>query len=510
MKSSHSQTLIAVLVGSTLLVVGAGGGYWWSQHAMHAEMVMPSQTSDTADAAMPAEGKGKVLYWYDPMYPQQHFDKPGKSPFMDMQLVPKHAGAGDDASAGIKIDAVVTQNLGMRLAPVTRIARTTHIAASGIVGFNERDVAIVQSRAAGFVARVAALAPGDVVKRGQTLLEVEIPEWLAAQHEFLALKSSGDPALLAAGRDRLRSLGMSEAMIREVEAGRQARTQFTVVAPLGGVIQSLDVRNGMTLSAGQALVRINGLATVWLEVAVPEVQAAQVRVGSKATAQVAGMSEPISGTVTSIVPELSGASRSLRVRVELPNTQGQLFPGQSAQVELSGDHGVTDERVLAVPSEAVIRTGKRAVVMVAEAGGHYAPMEVTLGGEIGNQTVILSGLDEGQQVVASGQFLIDSEASLQGIVARVASKSNAVTAAALHEAEARIVDIDLGAKEVTLAHGPFKTLSMPGMTMPFPLGNVDLIKGYKVGDRVRVGVRESDDGLIVERIEKLEGERVAQ
>lgn len=487
MKRVNKQTLIAVAVGAALLVLGAGAGWWWSQRSM--------ASMDMGEAAQ-ADSQGKVLYWYDPMYPQQKFDKPGKSPFMDMELVPKYAD-GDGDSAGVKIDPTIAQNLGMRLAAVTRISMASQIDATGIIGFNERDVAIVQSRATGFVERVAPLAPGDVVKAGQALLEVQVPEWLSAQHEFVALKSAGDPGLLAAARDRLRSVGMSEGMIREVESAGQAKARFTVTAPISGVIQSLDVRNGMTLMSGQALVRINGLSTVWLEVAVPEALAAQVQPGAKATATLAGSDVPVAGKVIAIVPVLNDASRSLRVRVELPNAKGLLRPGQSAQVSLGN---ASQEHALTVPTEAVIRTGKRSLVMVATDGGRYEPVEVVLGGDIGDRTVIKSGLSEGQQVVASGQFLIDSEASLKGITAKA---STMPAMAPLHEADARIVDLD--EKEVTLAHGPFKTLSMPGMTMPFPLANSELAKGFKAGDRVRVGVRDTDDGLIVERMQALEG-----
>lgn len=481
------QTLISLAVGAALLVIGASGGWWWSHRSM----------ASMDEGAAQAEGQGKVLYWYDPMYPQQKFDQPGKSPFMDMDLVPKYAD-GNGESAGIKIDPTITQSLGMRLTPVTSISLTSQIDATGVIGFNERDVAIVQSRAAGFVERVASLAPGDVVKAGQALVEVQVPEWLSAQHEFLALKSAGDPALLAVARDRLRSVGMSDGMIREVESAGQPKARFTVSAPIGGVIQNLDVRNGMTLTAGQPLVRINGLSTVWLEVAVPEPLAAQVQPGAKATAMVAGNDTPVTGKVAAIVPVLNDASRSLRVRVELPNAKGQLRPGQSAQVALGN---VSKENALSVPTEAVIRTGKRSLVMVATEGGRYEPVEVVLGGDVGDRTVIKSGLAEGQQVVASGQFLIDSEASLKGITAKAASATPA--AAPLHEADARIVDFS--DKEIILAHGPFKTLSMPGMTMPFALANPELVKGFKEGERVHVGVRETDDGLVVERMQKLEG-----
>ena len=483
---NFDKTLAAA--AALLVVVGAGFGYGVARWRTAAAPPAP---------AAAAAGQRQVLYWYDPMVPQQKFDKPGKSPFMDMELVPKYAD-GDGESASVKIDPAVTQNLGMRLAPVSKISLASQIDATGVIGLNERDVAIVQARAGGFVERVAALAPGDVVKAGQALVEVQVPDWLSAQHEFLALKASGDPALLSAARDRLRSQGMSEGMIRDVEAAGQPRARFTVTAPIGGVIQSLDVRNGMTLIPGQPLVRINGLSTVWLEVAVPEALAAQVQPGAKATAVVAGNGEPISGKVAAIVPVLSDASRSLRVRVELPNKRGQLHPGMSAQVSLGN---ASKESALAIPTEAVIRTGKRNIVMLAMEGGKYAPVEVTLGSEVGNQTVITSGLSEGQQVVASGQFLIDSEASLKGITAQTPMAQPA--AAPLHEAEGRIVNLD--DKEITLAHGPFKTLSMPGMTMPFPLANSDVAKGLKAGDRVRVGVRETDDGLVVERLQKLEG-----
>ncbi len=489
MKRMNNQTLIVIAVGGALLAVGATGGWWWSQRSM----VSP----DMGRASAQADGQGKVLYWYDPMYPQQKFDKPGKSPFMDMALVPKYAD-GDGESAGVRIDPAITQNLGMRLAPVTKISLSSQVDASGVIGFNERDVAMVQSRAAGFVERVAPLAPGDVVRAGQALVDVQVPDWLSAQHEFLALKSAADPALLAAARDRLRSIGMGEDMIRAVESAGQAKARFTIAAPIGGVIQSLDVRNGMTLVAGQPLVRINGLSTVWLEVAVPESLATQVRPGAKVTALVAGGDAPTTGKVAAIVPVLNDTSRSLRVRVELPNPKRRLHPGQSAQVSLGN---ASQERALAVPTEAVMRTGKRALVMVAMEGARYMPVEVVLGAEVGDRTVIRSGLSEGQQVVVSGQFLIDSEASLQGITAKAAA---AVPAAApLHEADARIVGFS--DKEIILAHGPFKTLSMPGMTMPFALARPELVKGFKKGDRVRVGVREADDGLVVERMQKLEG-----
>ncbi|MCY1533289.1 membrane fusion protein cluster 2 protein [compost metagenome] len=160
--------------------------------------------------------------------------------------------------------------------------------------------------------------------------------------------------------------------------------------------------------------------------------------------------------------------------------------------------------MLWLPSEAIIRTGRRALVMLAEDGGRYRPVEVRLGPESAGQTVVTQGLREGQQVVASGQFLLDSEASLKGLTAPTADQPTTTAAPVLHEAEAQVMAIDNAG--VTLAHGPFKTLGMPGMTMTFPLADPALTVGIKTGDKVRVAVRQSDAGLVVERLEKQGGQ----
>lgn len=490
--NNRKQTLGFILAAAVLLAFGAGGGVWWAKRGAM------SDTMD-ASAADPAMSKDNVLYWYDPMFPQQRFDKPGKSPFMDMQLVPKLAN--ESGEAGVAIDATVLQNLGARLTPVTRIPLSNEIEVTGLVGYNERDIAIVQNRVNAFVERTWPLAPGDMVRAGQPMVEFLVPEWAAGQYELLAVRSSGNAELLAAARDRLRLMGMPESLISAVEKSGKPRTRYTLSAPIGGLLESLDVRPGMTVMAGQTLAKINGLNSVWLEAALPQSMAAVARVGGTAEAIIDGFpGAPITGRITAILPMLNDATRSLRVRVELPNRDGRLRPGLSAQVRL---RHTEDGTALSVPTEAIIRTGRRSVVMLAGDKGRFIPVEVTIGREVHERTVILAGLEEGQQVVASGQFLIDSEANLSGVMARSAEKGMEMAAPALHEADATIKEI--GKDNVTLAHGPFKTLSMPGMTMGFPLAKPDMAQGFKVGDKVRVGVRQSDDGLIVEWIEKIGG-----
>ncbi|BBP04356.1 hypothetical protein TPL01_28780 [Sulfuriferula plumbiphila] len=497
MNAKHLKLAALMLA---FLAAGTAAGYWWANHA---------QTGPgTATTAVPQAPAGrKVLYWYDPMVPQQHFDKPGKSPFMDMALVPKYADEGGDA-ASVKIDPRVMQNLGMRTASVTRGSLTPTLEATGVLAFNERDVSIVQARAAGFVERVFARAPGDRVTAGSPLVDLLVPEWSGAQQEFLALKKSGETALIDAARQRMQLLGMPSRLIRQVERSGVPHPVVTVSFPMGGVIRELDVRAGMTVTSGQTLAKVNGLGTVWLDVAVPEALAQQIRIGQSAQARLPALpGEVIQGRVTDILPEANLDTRTLKVRVELPNRHGRLRPGLTAQVRLAESNG---QSVLLVPTEAVIRTGKGAMVMVAESGGHYRPVEVQTGAEAGDKTALLSGLSEGQKVVTSGQFLIDSDASLQGIFAAADAPNTsadpgtkpapAKAPEALHEAEGRIVGIGKG--EVTIAHGPFRTLGMPGMTMRFPLARAQLVQGLKVGDKVRVGVRETDSGLMVERLEK--------
>ncbi len=477
------------------LALGAAGGYWFAQRPMTAMTATRAETESTPQV------EGKVLYWYDPMYPQQKFDKPGKSPFMDMELVPQYAVATADGAA-ISIDPSLTQNLGLRLATVSRGSLANSLEVVGVLAFNEREVAVVQTRAAGFVERVYARAPGDVLQAGAPLVDLLIPDWAAAQEEFLALKHSGDAELLAAARQRLRLLGMSKALIHQVERSGKSQAILTLASPISGVVQELNVRTGMTVAERATLARINGLSSVWLSLAVPESEAGSIARGQSVEARLPAFpGEALTGTVDAILPETNPDSRTLRVRVELPNPDARLRPGMSAQVRLNRS---TSQDVLWLPSEAVIRTGRRALVMIAEDGGRYRPVEVHLGPESAGRTVVTQGLAEGQQVVASGQFLLDSEASLKGLAAAEIEAPRTEAPISLHEAEGQVVAIDNAG--VTLAHGPFKTLGMPGMTMTFPLADPALMVGIKTGDKVRVAVRQTDEGLLVERLEKLGGQ----
>ncbi|MDE2372458.1 MAG: efflux RND transporter periplasmic adaptor subunit [Burkholderiales bacterium] len=385
-----------------------------SAHATHAASAAPAAPAGPASAGSAAERR--VLYWYDPMSPAAKFDHPGKSPFMDMDLVPRYAedGAGE-GGAGLAVSTAARQALGLRLADVDERAIGQTVHAVGTLQLNEREVAIVQARSAGFVERVPRIAPGDVIAAGALLAEVMNPDWLGAEQEYLAVKATGDAALTAAARTRLQLLGIPETTIAAVErSGHVAATQ-RVISPIAGVVTELAVRNGMTLAPGMTLARINGLGTLWLEAAVPDAQAAAVRPGMPVQARFAAWpGEAVAGRVAAILPEAQRDSRTLRLRIELPNPHQRLQAGLYCEVTLQGPQ----LQALTVPSEAVIRTGRRALVYLALPQGRYEPVEVEVGDEIGDRIVVRSGLAAGQRVVASGQFLLDSEASLRGIVAR--------------------------------------------------------------------------------------------
>jgi Cu(I)/Ag(I) efflux system membrane fusion protein len=427
MAITPKRLLTAALLLAAGIALGWWGAAWRSQGA--AAPAAPAAAATAAPGAMasaPAAGR-KVLYWYDPMMPTQKFDQPGKSPFMDMQLVPRYAdeaeaGAAADSGPALAVSTQARQALGLRLARVERGPVGATVEAVGTVQLNERDVSIVQARTAGFVERVYARAPGDVVAAGAPLVDLLNPEWLGAQQEYLAVKATGDAALAQAARQRLTLLGMSAATLAQVDRSGAPVALQTVTAPAGGVITELAVRSGMSVAPGMTLARINGLGTVWLEAALPEAQAATLRPGQAVSARFPALpGEVIAGRVAAILPEANRETRTLRLRIELPNPGLRLKAGLFAQVSLQGAR----HEALTLPAEAVIRTGRRALVYLAEGEGRFRPVEVEIGEQVGERIVIRSGLAEGQQVVSSGQFLIDSEASLQGVLARTAAPAAA-------------------------------------------------------------------------------------
>jgi Cu(I)/Ag(I) efflux system membrane fusion protein len=366
----------------------------------------------------PANGK-KILYYHDPMVPANRFDKPAKSPFMDMMMSPVYADGDGDGSKVI-VSPRTQQNLGVRTATVVQGTLSPQLAAAGSIAWNERDQVIVQSRATGYVERLHVRATLDRVAQGQPLAELYVPEWIAAQEEFLSVRrmQGSDLAPLVDGaRQRMRQVGMSEAQIAAVDSSGRTQPRFTLVAPIAGVVTELVAREGMTVMSGATLFRINGSATVWAHAEVPESQAALLRPGAKVQARSpAAPGTTFDGRVQALLPEVNATTRTLKARVELSNPGGRLVPGIFVQMLFMD---MRASKVLLIPTEAVIQTGRRTVVMLAEDDGRFRPVDIEIGIESAGQTEVKRGLQAGQRVVVSSQFLIDSEASLRGVEARL-------------------------------------------------------------------------------------------
>jgi membrane fusion protein, copper/silver efflux system len=371
-------------------------------------------------------GDAAPAYWYDPMAPQKRFDKPGKSPFMDMPLVakcratadppasaPDHTSSSADVpSDGIAIDPRVVQNLGVRLGVVERGSFARSVDTVGVVAVDEHRIEAIEVRQPGWVEELSVRAVGDPVRRGQRLAGIYSPDLLATQQELLIARNSGDSQLIEAARRRLVLFGLSASQIAHIEKTGQAERRVDYYAPFDGYVMELGVRQGAAVAPGTVLFQLAALDSVWINSEVPETQAAWIKTGDAAAAEVPALpGDHFAGRIDYLYPELMPTTRTLKVRVVAKNLEGRLRPGMFATVHLRGS---TPDQMLTVPTEAVIKTGTRSVVIVADDGSHFRPALVRVGAEHGGRSEILEGLAAGQKVVASGQFLIDSEASLRG------------------------------------------------------------------------------------------------
>jgi Cu(I)/Ag(I) efflux system membrane fusion protein len=491
----NSLTAKQGLLAATVLVLLAGaGGYWLANWR------------GEADSSSAAAGP-KVLYWHDPMVPSVKFDKPGKSPFMDMQLVPVYADEGG-ASSGVKIASNVTQNLGIRTGKVEKAVLNRTVTAVGSVAFDERLLAVVPARVEGYATRLFVRSPLEHVLRGQPLVEIQAPAWLEAQQEFLALldaQSATAQGLREAARERLRVLGVPDATIKRIESERRTHATTTITSPIDGIVSELGIREGGAFMAGAPLLRVNGLSTVWVNARIPEAHVSLVRPGSTVSATaVAWPGASFEGRVLALLPEVDALTRTLTARVELKNADGRLAPGMFVSLAFSTPDR---EPQLVVPTEAVIATGERSVVIVVSKDGSFGAVDVTTGSEMEGRTEILKGLAEGQSIVVSGQFLIDSEASLKSGLSRLdaagdkpmdSTKPDA--AVSTHTAEGTITKLE--ADSITLDHGPVPSLDWPPMVMGFKKPVSGMPADLKLGDRVTFSFKQGEGGYQIETIAK--------
>lgn len=494
-----------------LALVGAGlaySGYWAGTHqsapqSMTSGMAAPATAGDKIDP----KTNRKVLYWHDPMVPAQKFDKPGKSPFMDMQLVPVYA---DEAGAegGVKVSPTFQQNLGVRFATVRRAETHESFDLVGTTQFDESISEVVQSRVTGYVDRLYARAPMQRIKRGEPIASLFVPDWIGPQEEYLALKRSGNDTLAAAARQRMQALSIPAGLIAQAERTGQAQNHLTLTSPVNGVITELAIREGAMVPVGMTIAKVAGLNKVWLVAEVPEALASSARAGMTVEATASGdANRKYTGKVREILPGVNTTTRTVQARLELDNKDGSLTPGMLMRVRIGAEKPVSR---LLVPTEAVITTGKRSVVLLAGEKNSMQPVTVTAGRDTGDDTEILSGLSEGQKVVASGQFLIDSEASLKAVLPKFEDAAQAPmqaqkgpsatepTSTSMSPVYHGVGKVEkLSPESITFSHKPIPALQWPAMTMGFGKPRPDAYADIKVGQDVEFSFKEGKDGAYV-------------
>ncbi|HCJ6372139.1 efflux RND transporter periplasmic adaptor subunit [Citrobacter sp. RHBSTW-00671] len=391
-------------------------------------------SADTGAAQKKEERK--VLFWYDPMYPNTRFDKPGKSPFMDMDLIPKYADeeTASTSAPGVRIDPTQTQNLGLKTEPVRRGPLQYAQTFPANVSYNEYQFVIVQARSAGFIEKVYPLTVGDKIKQGSPLIDLTIPDWVEAQSEYLLLRETGGSATQVEGiLERLRLAGMPEADIQRLKATRKIQTRFTLKAPIDGVITAFDLRTGMNISKDNVVAKIQGMDPVWVSASVPESIAWLIKDASQFTITVpAWPGKSFTISKWSILPSVDATTRTLQLRLQVDNPDEALKPGMNAYLQLK----TQSEPMLLIPSKALIDTGTEQRVITVDNEGRFVPKQVAVFHESQGLTAIRSGLSEGENVVSSGLFLIDSEANISGALDRMRAQTNGTHAVPAMPAQA--------------------------------------------------------------------------
>lgn len=409
----------------TLAIVAAMGAAWLFRDSLEnisiRKMAAPPQTVVREENAGEKKNR-KILYWTDTMIPGYRAEGPGKSPMgMDMTPVYEDEGSGGE----VKINAATEQSIGVRTAPVEARKLSYAVRAAGMVAYDETRVANIQSKTAGWIERLYVNATGQRVKKGDYLLEIYSPDLVATEEEFLLAARNRDatrnsPAkevaargeeMYEAAKKRLEYLDVPEHQIHDMEMKKKVFKTLHIHSPFDGVVVQKMVTEGMQVSPGMTLYTVADLSKVWALAEVYEYELQGVRQGAhvKMTLE-AYPGKTFTGMVTYIYPFLEKETRTVKVRIEFENPRGELKPDMYARMEISTGAA---RKGLAVPKEAVIRGGKRDMVIIALGGGSYAPREVTLGIEAEGYHEILNGLKEGETVVTSAQFLIDSESSLK-------------------------------------------------------------------------------------------------
>ena len=492
-----------------ILIIGVGLG--WIANMFLSPMLGSGHTG-MEQAAEPAEKK--PLYWVAPMDKNYRRDGPGKSP-MGMDLVPVYEEdlAGGDENA-VRITPAVMNNLGVKTAEVVEAPLVKHIETVGKVDFDESRIRHIYSRVEGWIERLNVAATGDPVRAGQVLYELYSPALVSAQEEYLAAIKSGNRALINASARRLEALGLNEVQIKSLAKANRVEQRVKVTAAADGIVEALNVRQGMFIKPATEVMSIATLESVWVKADVYESSAHQVFQGQSAEVSLWGLPDKRwSGMVNYIEPVVNEKSRTLPLRIRVVNDEQQLKPNMLARIDLEAP---SSSPQLLVPRSAVIYGARHARVVKALGDGKFQSVLVELGdqGVVDGKPVVAvrSGLQRGDKVVTSAQFLIDSESNIEAELARMdAGSMGSMDHGSMdHGANGQVVHA-MGVVDqvmpalgmVKLTHDPIPALDWPKMTMDFPLAEGLSINDFTPGETVQFMLWVGDN--FEYRIESLMG-----
>ncbi|MBL4941286.1 MAG: efflux RND transporter periplasmic adaptor subunit [Colwellia sp.] len=487
MSSTMKHTLLGAVIGSVLTF----GIY---------NVLMPTGGESGSNTA---SAEKKPLYWVAPMDANYTRDKPGKSP-MGMDLIPYYGndGSGPDEGKGtIRISPDVVNNLGVRTVTAQYKALHTQIDTVGYVAYDEDRLVHIHPRVEGWIEKLYVKAIGDPVEKGQALYDIYSPQLVNAQEELLLALDRKNKRLITAAEDRLMALQIPTSAIKRLKKTRKVSQNITFYAPQKGVVENLKIREGFFVKPGATILSIGDLSEVWVEAEVFERQAAQVQVGTPLTMILDYLPGQIyQGKIDYVYPTLDAKTRTVKVRIRFNNANGEFKPNMFAQISI---HTSADKSALLIPKEALIRTGNQDRVVLALGEGSFKSVEVKVGRFDSESVEILSGISEGEMVVSSAQFLLDSESSKTSDFKRMNHDDGVDEAAPTSVwVQANIISMMAGHKMLTLEHEAISAWGWPIMTMDF-IANQDVdFSNLSEGLTVQVQIQKTDTGdYVVSAIE---------
>ena len=457
----------------------------------------------------------RILYWVAPMDPNFRSDSPGRSP-MGMELIPVYEGEeGSDDGNYVEINPAVINNIGVRTARVHRQSFSQTVNAVGYVRLVDDLTSVVDVRSEGWIENLPVAAIGDQVEAGSLLFSIYAPDIATAQSEYLQAVRTGRQALIDASASRLTALGMTRGQIQALARRGSPATQTSILSPRTGIVTELAVREGAFVRPGNHIMTIADLSEVWVIVDVFEDRIAQIEPGQSVRITTgAQRGREWIGEVEYIYPTVDPQSRTVPVRIRLNNDDLSLRPDTYVNAVLES---APRSNVLMVPREAVIRTGQSERVIIHDGEGRFQPAGIVTGAESGGMVEILSGIGEGELVVVSSQFLIDSEASLQGVMLRMSPPGEIAGSGHQTDPSVRDEPIDgvgvvdslmAGHGMIDITHEPIEALDWPTMSMSFLTLDGVSLDTISVGDRVRFALQQDGGNWRISAIATLEDEAI--